>query len=686
MRTSHREIRRKILDEKGKITDQELFASPSFRAYLSDIAESASKRYKKPIRMKTEWNPLPGADIAYTDNRLIFLNTGNHISMSFPTRTLKADSLVGFLAHEVGHINHTDFRIINTYGKSIRQGAFYPKKPNDLPYMEESAMSELEGYFEEKHEDALKMIEKLAHDLVNITEDCYVNGRMCQDFPGKFRTGIRINCVRMMDYSESINAQISAGLDGYTIIRNLIFQYSTSGEINNVGEYTGEYLDAFISCAALVDECKYDDDAKSRCAAATHILLKLWKYVKPLIEKAKEEGFPDTVKSVVKEFMKGAGIPSGSGKPVPSGEYSSPDPDAEQDEMDEVKEALDYETGRMALVKTDDVKIGEDGGIYENRFYTGAGYDNCGSDIERLMDSLAEDRVNHLIEQELSDELQDEANRITYGNQHKGIKVVVNRMVDVPEHLMTEYARVAPKLLLLSQRLQKQVRQVLKDKKEGGKLTGLLMGKRFESRSVIHDDGRHFSRTRLPVDACNLAVALLIDESGSMCDMDRITTARAASIVLHDFCRGLDIPVMVIGHTESFSNYDVHLFSYADFDSVDQKDRYRIMDMAARENNRDGAALRYVSERLCKRDEMHKILIVISDGQPAADRYYGTAAEADLRGIRLEYKRKGITLFAAAIGDDKPSIERIYKEGFLDITDLNKLPMNLTRLIARNLQ
>jgi len=63
--------------------------------------------------------------------------------------------------------------------------------------------------------------------------------------------------------------------------------------------------------------------------------------------------------------------------------------------------------------------------------------------------------------------------------------------------------------------------------------------------------------------------------------------------------------------------------------------------------------------------------------------YVGTAAEADLRGIRKEYTRKGVTLFAAAIGDDKENIERIYQEGFLDITDLNKLPMNLTRLIAR---
>jgi len=37
------------VNEKGNITDEELFASQAFGAYLADLAENASKRYKKPI-------------------------------------------------------------------------------------------------------------------------------------------------------------------------------------------------------------------------------------------------------------------------------------------------------------------------------------------------------------------------------------------------------------------------------------------------------------------------------------------------------------------------------------------------------------------------------------------------------------------------------------------------------------
>lgn len=40
MRTSHKEMRRKINAEVSKITDEELFSSAAFAAYLTDIAEA----------------------------------------------------------------------------------------------------------------------------------------------------------------------------------------------------------------------------------------------------------------------------------------------------------------------------------------------------------------------------------------------------------------------------------------------------------------------------------------------------------------------------------------------------------------------------------------------------------------------------------------------------------------------
>lgn len=119
----------------------------------------------------------------------------------------------------------------------------------------------------------------------------------------------------------------------------------------------------------------------------------------------------------------------------------------------------------------------------------------------------------------------------------------------------------------------------------------------------------------------------------------------------------LGIPITIYGH--STDSKGVALYSYAEFDSLDASDRYRLMDMSARNGNRDGAALRYVAEHLAKRPESQKLLIIISDGQPADCGYSGTEAEADLRGIKNEYRKRGIVIFAAAIGDDKENIRRI---------------------------
>ena len=122
-----------------------------------------------------------------------------------------------------------------------------------------------------------------------------------------------------------------------------------------------------------------------------------------------------------------------------------------------------------------------------------------------------------------------------------------------------------------------------------------------------------------------------------------------------------------------------------DFDAAVKNDRYRLMDMSARYCNREGAALRYIAERLYHYPAEVKMLIIICDGQPNDDGYSGSAAEADLRGIKIEYTRKGVNIFAAAIGDDRDKIERIYGSGFLDITNLESLPILLTNLIARSL-
>jgi len=144
---------------------------------------------------------------------------------------------------------------------------------------------------------------------------------------------------------------------------------------------------------------------------------------------------------------------------------------------------------------------------------------------------------------------------------------------------------------------------------------------------------------------------------------------------------------MIYGHSTNWGiNSGVDLYSYAEFDAIDRDDCYRLMDISSRGSNRDGAALRFVAEQLSKRSEDMRILILVSDGQPADRGYGGTAAEEDLRGIKQEYTRKRIIFIAAAVGDDKDNIERIYGDSYMDITDLSKLPVALTNIVKRHIR
>ena len=340
----------------------------------------------------------------------------------------------------------------------------------------------------------------------------------------------------------------------------------------------------------------------------------------------------------------------------------------------------DQDGGRIPLEDTSEVSVPEGGDTELDDSYEGAGYTGAAADIERLLNRIAEDSVTTELERQRTEELTELAQSLSYGDIHDGVRKTVHRIASVSEELKEEYQSIAGDLLHISKQLQKSVLQQMQDSRRGGKQTSLLMGRRLDAHALFRTDSRVFYKNALPNERPGLCVGLLLDESGSMSWDDRATYARSTAIILYDFCQALGIPITVYGHS---THYGVDLYSYAEFDAIDRDDRYRMMDISARGSNRDGAALRFVAERLVHRPEDIKLLMLVSDGQPADDGYGGTAAEEDLRGIKHEYQRKGLLFVAAAIGADKENIERIYGDAFLDITDLTKLPVRLAGIIKR---
>ena len=705
MNSNQKKLKQMIREEETSIPDQEFFTSSAFHRYLTSQAQAATGRYCYGLQALISWDESEDAALAYTDSYKIYLNAANHVTQSFPSRFLRALSLVGMTGHETAHLLYTDFTTRNLYLRNLGNGTFYPEDPSVELSAYQKSQTEIMDALQEKDKAVSLTLRTCAASLQNILEDVYIEARMCAAFPGSFRKGIQLNNLRMVEQIPDLHEQLSRNYQPFTIATNLLLAYCRSGTISNRFQSDSEYLDVLTEGMEYIDTALEAPSIKERLTATNCLLVLFWDFIKPLVEEMREKLEQKNETEAAKELQDLLDQQIAGGTPIPLGKDGAEvknipsakggagtDPqDADffsskgrEEQLKETEKVMAEEGGRLALAKTSAILDGNDPGVTYAPQYAGTGYEDAAADIARVLKEAAAEKAQEAYEQQLSEELQKAANEIHYGNAHAGIHVTIHRIQEISDHLIRQYEEISPPLLRASKRLQSTILPLLKEEAEGGKQKNLLYGRRLDMRSFHHQDGSFFIRTRLPADEQRLAVGLLIDESGSMGWGDRITHARKTAIVLYDFCVSLGIPVTIYGH--STDSRGVALYSYAEFDSVDEKDRYRLMDMIDRNGNRDGAALRFVAEHLAQRPEKRKLLILISDGQPADDGYYGTEAEADLRGIKQEYARQNIILFAAAIGEDKDAIQRIYQEGFLDITRLDDLPKNLTILIKQYLR
>lgn len=270
---------------------------------------------------------------------------------------------------------------------------------------------------------------------------------------------------------------------------------------------------------------------------------------------------------------------------------------------------------------------------------------------------------------------------------HKGVKLIVHR----PEYVLEnkqEYVGLSKELMPVVREIARKTLPLLEHEISSEFARNHYYGTKFQAENVAYRDYRYFAKKRPPTESPSLVVGLRVDESASMAAFGRLEAAKRAVIAVYEFCQICNIPILIYGDTADVSRIEqMSIFAYTDFNKTDPNDRFRLMGIRARSNNRDGMALRIIAERLVDSPQQTKLLISISDGQPKAmDDYTGSYAAQDMQQTISEYERKGVTFLAAAIGQDKDVIHQIYgNERFLDITNLNEFPRKLVRIISRYL-
>jgi cobalamin biosynthesis protein CobT len=119
-------------------------------------------------------------------------------------------------------------------------------------------------------------------------------------------------------------------------------------------------------------------------------------------------------------------------------------------------------------------------------------------------------------------------------------------------------------------------------------------------------------------DMLDTAVMVLVDFSGSM-GGPKMENASASMLLLNDAIGPLGIPLEIIGFTDAYSVRHGLLKGFNKRISSDQLAR-NIGDFASRgmHSNSDGESLLFAYDRLTRQQSKRKILLVLSDGQPAS--------------------------------------------------------------------
>lgn len=205
-------------------------------------------------------------------------------------------------------------------------------------------------------------------------------------------------------------------------------------------------------------------------------------------------------------------------------------------------------------------------------------------------------------------------------------------------------------------------------------------------------------------DTKNVAVEILVDMSGSM-GGEKIRTAKMSAIAMGEALRALDIPYEITGFTSvgdhrvsaaaaalgvgryggpksRFNRFSerLELFVFKDFDSPSMNGLEKMDAMA---NNPDGECVKWAANRLNLRKEKRKILLVLSDGMPAADGDMSTLNK-DLKVKVGQIIKSGIECVGIGIMTD--AVKHFYPD-YVVVNNLKTLPTEtmtkLCRMIAR---
>lgn len=674
--------------------NSDFFLGPIFKTYAENICSMILRRFKKKLIKVTIVNGK-GIDIAKTDNQVIIIDLMHFVLDQTEIKVNKFRLIRGLLGHELGHVIFDDFVIYNkiiSYWENKKIVFPLCDYQHKLSEVQVENYKSLQEYVSKSYEGKLLLNLYLKFD--NILSDSYVNKQVYEEIPElkndlKFLLSeFRREYINSFEEVDSINS----------ILNTLLF-YSVYRIINNE-ESKRELMIKIFKIAPLIMKIKDTRNGKLRSFYIQVIFLEFWDDIKDYIDKHLENGDQDEQSFgliISRPLMNTPGYESYDDvcntttlpllsieelynieKVIQSGLVETPKGLKEKYDLTDACYINEFITelvkiknmGENSIIELD-VSISTDEEISLNR-------------LEKLIDK-EKDALEYQAQEKLhSDELVDFDRNIDYHNIHTGLTVEILRGNYIKDCQMPVYdeflknnvypisRRLVDSLELPNRSLETKIKN------------GYYSGKRIHFPSIVKKELKIFERYNYYEKPSSVSFMTVIDISASTEQQQRLDYEKIATLVLLDAAKVLNFKVGVLAHRADTKSADVELNILSDFNE-DSNDFYRILELKSNNRNRDGYAITYACERLMTQSTDVKICIVMTDGLPNASKnnYQGRIAENDLKYVVDKYKKQGIILIVAAIGEDKQKIKEIYGDCFLDITDPDKLPEVFCKIIMK---
>ena len=177
-------------------------------------------------------------------------------------------------------------------------------------------------------------------------------------------------------------------------------------------------------------------------------------------------------------------------------------------------------------------------------------------------------------------------------------------------------------------------------------------------------------------------VCMLVDESGSMYRHGRMLAARKTAVLLNEALSSIpNIELFIYGHTADCERSGVTELNI--YREKGYAPKYALGSLEPRSNNRDGLAILETALRVRKQTKEEVLMFIISDGEPAAENYFGMRAIGHTKECVEKAEAMGFKIVQICINASyDPAL--MFRH-FIKMENLGTLARDLGREIAKAL-